>query len=62
MLASVDLAAPDIFGSPDIAYVVVTGSKPVVGTAVYRSDVLLALLPLADAPVDARGPHVQPDF
>ncbi|MFT4189053.1 MAG: DUF5719 family protein [Aeromicrobium sp.] len=62
VLTQVDLADTALFESPDVAYAVVTASEPVHGTAVYRADDKLALLPLAEAPVDARGPRVQPGF
>ncbi len=36
VLGAVDLADPEAFASPDIAYVVVRADAPVHGTAVYR--------------------------
>lgn len=62
VLATVDLADPEAFASPDIAYVVVRADAPVHGTAVYRVDNLLSLLGLVEAPLTALGPHVQPGF
>ncbi|MFT4299148.1 MAG: DUF5719 family protein [Aeromicrobium sp.] len=62
VLTSVDLAATEAFGSPDIAYVVVTAKAPVHGTAVYRVENLIALMQLSEAPLSALGPHVQPGF
>ena len=62
VLAAVDLADPEAFASPDIAYVVVRADAPVHGTAVYRVDNLLSLLGLVEAPLTALGPNVQPGF
>ncbi|GAA1751626.1 hypothetical protein GCM10009710_34160 [Aeromicrobium alkaliterrae] len=62
VLGQVDLADPEAFGSPDVAYVVLTSDAPVHGTAVYRVENLLALLGLVEAPVDALGPAVRPGF
>lgn len=62
VLGAVDLADPEAFASPDIAYVVVRADAPVHGTAVYRLDNLMALLGLVEAPLTALGPNVQPGF
>ncbi len=59
---SLDLADPEIFGSPDVAYVVVESAEPVHATAVYRQDTLVSLLRLSSVPTTALGPHVQPGF
>ncbi|WP_229051684.1 DUF5719 family protein [Aeromicrobium sp. Leaf350] len=62
VLGQVDLADPAAFGSPEIAYVVLSADEPVHGTAVYRVENLLSLLGLEEAPVDALGPDVRPGF
>lgn len=62
VLGAVDLADPEAFSSPDIAYVVVRADAPVHGAAVYRVENLLSLLTLVEAPLTALGPNVQPGF
>ncbi len=62
VLAAVDLADPEAFASPDVAYVVVRSDAPVHGTAVYRTSNLLALVSLVEAPLTALGPNVEPGF
>lgn len=56
VLGTVDLADPEAFASPDVAYVVVWADAPVHGTAVYRVDTLLSLLALVEAPSPPSAP------
>lgn len=61
-LSALDLAAPELTDSPDVAYAVVTARRPVHGAAVYRTGELLSVLALQDAPLEALGPRVRPGF